>query len=34
MGKKQLVEQLISFELMNKFGKEIKLDETQEYKEA
>jgi peptidyl-prolyl cis-trans isomerase C len=29
-----LVEQLISFELMNKFGKEIKLDETQEYKEA
>lgn len=32
--KKQLVEQLISFELMNKFGKEIKLDETQEYKEA
>ena len=32
--KKQLVEQLISFELMNKFGKEIKLDETQEYKDA
>lgn len=32
--KKQLVEQLISFELMNKFGKEIQLDETQEYKDA
>ena len=33
-AKKQLVEQLISFELMNKFGKEMKLDETQEYKDA
>lgn len=33
-AKKQLVEQLISFELMNKFGKELKLDETQEYKDA
>lgn len=33
-GKKQLVEQLISFELMNKFAKEIKLDESEEYKEA
>lgn len=32
--KKQLVEQLISFELMNKFGKEIQLDKTQEYKDA
>lgn len=32
--KKQLVEQLISFELMNEFGKEINLDQTQEYKEA
>lgn len=32
--KKQLVEQLISFELMNKFGKEIGLDQTQEYKDA
>jgi len=32
--KKQLVEQLISFELMNKFGKEIELDKTQEYKDA
>lgn len=32
--RKQLIEQLISFELMNKFGKEIGLDETQEYKEA
>jgi len=31
--KKQLLEQLISFELMNKFGKEIGLDETQEYKD-
>jgi peptidyl-prolyl cis-trans isomerase C len=32
--RKQLIDQLISFELMNKFGKEIKLDETQEYKDA
>ena len=32
--KNQLVEQLISFELMNKFGKEIELDKTQEYKDA
>ncbi len=32
--RKQLVEQLISFELMNKFGKEINLDKTQEYKDA
>ena len=32
--KKQLLEQLISFELMNKFGKEIELDKTQEYKDA
>jgi peptidyl-prolyl cis-trans isomerase C len=32
--KKELLEQLISFELMNKFGKEIGLDKTQEYKEA
>lgn len=32
--KKQLTEQLISFELMNKFGKEIGLDKTQEYKDA
>jgi peptidyl-prolyl cis-trans isomerase C len=32
--RKQLIEQLISFELMNKFGKEINLDKTQEYKEA
>lgn len=31
-GKKQLLEQLISFELMNKFGKEIALDQTEEYK--
>ncbi len=32
MGKKQLLEQMISFELMNKLGKEMKLDETEEYK--
>lgn len=32
--RKQLLEQLISFELMNKFGKEIELDKTQEYKDA
>ncbi|WP_297417776.1 peptidyl-prolyl cis-trans isomerase [Clostridium sp.] len=32
--RKQLTEQLISFELMNKFGKEIGLDKTQEYKDA
>lgn len=32
--KKQLVEQLISFELMSKFGKEVGLDQTQEYKDA
>ena len=31
-GKKQLLEQLIAFELMNKFGKEIGLDKTEEYK--
>lgn len=31
-GKKQLLEQLISFELMNKFGKEMSLDKTEEYK--
>ena len=32
MGKKQLLEQMISFELMNKLGKEMKLNETEEYK--
>ena len=32
MGKKQLLEQMISFELMNKLGKEMKSDETEEYK--
>ncbi len=32
-GKKQLLEQLIAFELMNKFGKERGLNETQEYKQ-
>lgn len=31
-GKKQLVEQTIAFELFNKFGKEIELDKTNEYK--
>ncbi len=33
-GRKQLLEQVISFELLNKFGKELKLDETDEYKET
>lgn len=33
-GRQQLIEQLISFELMNKFGKEIELDKTQEYKDT
>lgn len=33
-GKKQLLEQLISFELMNKFGEEIGIDKTQEYKDT
>lgn len=33
-GRKQLLEQLISFELMNKFGKEIEIDKTQEYKDT
>lgn len=33
-ARKQLLEQLISFELMNKFGKEMDLDKTQEYKDA
>lgn len=33
-GRKQLLEQLIAFELMNKFGKEIGLDKTQEYKDT
>ena len=32
MGRNQLLEQLVSFELMNKLGKEMKLDETEEYK--
>lgn len=32
--RKQLLEQLISFELMSKFGKEIELDKTEEYKDA
>lgn len=33
-GKKQLLEQMISFELMSKLGEELKLDETDEYKET
>lgn len=33
-AKKNLLEQLISFELFNKFGKEMELDKTQEYKDA
>ncbi|MEG1004585.1 peptidylprolyl isomerase [Clostridium sp.] len=33
-GKKQLLEQMIQFELLNQFGKELKLDETNEYKET
>lgn len=32
MGKKQLLEQLVSFELMNKLGLEMNLDKTEEYK--
>lgn len=34
MGRKQLLDQLISFELMNKLGSEMKLNETEEYKFA
>lgn len=33
-GRKQLLEQTIAFELMNKLGEEIKLNETEEYKET
>ena len=33
-GRKQLLEQVIAFELFNKFGKEIGLDTTEEYKSA
>ena len=33
-AKKNLLEQLISFELFNKFGKEMELDKTEEFKEA
>lgn len=32
MGKKQLLEQLISFELMYKLGSEMNIDKTEEYK--
>ncbi|MBU5454686.1 peptidylprolyl isomerase [Caproiciproducens sp. MSJ-32] len=32
-AKRQLLEQMISFELINKFGKELKIDSTEEYKE-
>ena len=33
-GRKQLLEQTIAFELMNKLGEEIQLDKTEEYKET
>ena len=32
MGKKQLLEQMISFDLMHKLGTEMKINETEEYK--
>lgn len=32
-AKKQLLEQMISFELINNLGKELKINETEEYKE-
>ena len=32
MGKKQLLEQMISFDLMYKLGNEMKINETEEYK--
>lgn len=34
MGKKQVLEQMIAFELMNKLGSDMKLDETEEYKSS
>lgn len=34
MGRKQLLEQMIQFELFNKLGQELKIDETDEYKET
>ena len=34
MGRNQLLEQLVSFELMNKLGTEMELDKTDEYKSA
>lgn len=34
MGKKQLLEQMVQFELMNKLGLEMELDKTEEFKEA
>lgn len=34
MGKKQLLEQMIQFELMNKLGLEMELDKTEEYKSS
>lgn len=33
-GRKQVLEQSIAFELFNKFGQEIELDKTEEYKET
>ena len=32
MAKKQLLEQMISFDLINKLGNEMKINETEEYK--
>ena len=32
-GRKAIIEQMIAFELINKFGKEINIDSTNEYKE-
>ena len=34
MGKKQLLEQMIQFELMNKLGLEMELDKTEEFKSS
>ena len=34
MGKKQVLEQMIAFELMNKLGAELKLNETEEFRNS
>lgn len=34
MGKKQVLEQMIAFELMNKLGIEMQLDKTEEYRDS